>query len=140
MPEKRTCQYTFHQEKICEREPLPDSDYCICHEKSDYKYIVPKFKEEIEKIMRDEEAEFYDFRGFYFPKKFNYEDIYKHLEDKYTRKFTKKVNFADCIFAKEPNFLYAKFTKGVDFSESIFEDGGAFFGTESSFQKENSRF
>jgi len=115
----KRCQYNR-----CKREAISGSKYCVCHEKNDYKYIIPKFNEEIEKIMENKEAEAYDFRGFYFPKKFNFEVIYKYLEN---RKFTKKVNFTNCIFVEKANFILTKFTEGVDFSNSVFEKAGDFY-------------
>jgi len=119
MPEKvGKCKY-----EGCKREPLPDSKYCICHEKRDDKDIEA-FNREIEKIMQDKEAEFYDFRGFYFPESFDFEVIYEYLKD---RTFEKNVDFSHVIFVEEPNFLLAKFTEGVDFSNSVFEKGGNFY-------------
>jgi len=107
-----TCQY-----EGCKREPLPDSkdQYCICHEKRNEKDIEA-FNREIEKIMK---LGSYDFIGFYFPEKFDFEVIYEHLKN---RTFDKKVDFSHAIFNCEANFEKIKFknstvSSGVKFKE-----------------------
>jgi len=101
----------------CKRKALPNSKYCICHEKRDDKDIEA-FNREIEKIMQDKEAEFYDFRGFYFPESFDFEVIYRHLKD---RTFEKSVNFEKAIFYSVVDFKGAIFQKKADFNFAIFK-------------------
>lgn len=115
-----TCQYPK-----CNRKALPDSEnnYCICHEQKDDKDIEA-FNREIEKIMK---LESYDFIGFYFPEKFDFEFIYKHLKD---RTFGKKVDFSDAIFNCEANFEKIKFKNSTVFSGVKFKEGANFRNAE----------
>jgi len=117
------CQY-----EGCNREPLPDSkdQYCICHEKRNEKDIEA-FNKEIEKIMEKKEAKEYNFKGFYFPKKFNFEVIYRYLDD---RTFEKNVTFRRAIFKGEADFSEAEFRDTVDFDYAKFENETVFSGTK----------
>jgi len=141
MPEKvGKCKYeTVWGEKICKRKALPNSKYCICHEQTNDKDIE-EFNNEIENIMK---LEFYNFEGFYFPKKFDFGAMYKHLRD---RIFDKKVNFSNTIFKgvtnfgdatfQEADFTFAKFQL-VDFARAVFKKEADFRSAE--FERANFR-
>jgi len=125
MPKKvGTCQYESWEEKICDRDALPDSKHhhCICHEQNEEKDLG-KFNEEIEKIMQDKKTKFYDFRGFYFPKNFDFGNIYQHLEKR--RTFKKNVNFEGATF-QEANFVSATF-QDADFEYATFQGRAHFW-------------
>jgi len=117
------CKYKLFGEKICNRKAIPNSKnhYCICHEKSDTKDIE-KFNKEIEKIMQDKKAKFYDFRGFYFPKNFDFEIIYKRLKD---RTFKKVVDFRDAKFQEQVDFIGATFQQ-ANFMSATFQERANF--------------
>jgi len=120
MPEKvGKCKY-----EGCNRKVLPNSKYCICHEKRDDKDIEA-FNREIEKIMQDKEAEFYDFRGFYFPESFDFEIIYRHLKN---NTFEKRIEFRYAMFQGEVYFRGVIFQRFADFRGVIFQKGVDFLG------------
>ena len=126
-------QDTFDIDQIrrCGRKALPDSDYCICHEKNENKDLY-LFSEEIRKIMENRNVQLFDFTGFYFPSPFDLGNVYRYLTP------DKDISFLDCTFKRadfrnvifneadfrlamleNPIFLDTKFRKG-DFRNSTF--------------------
>ena len=126
MPKKGgTCQYeNILGNRICKRKALLGSKdhYCICHEQSRDKNIKA-FNKEIEKIIQNTEVEFYDFREFYFPKNFDFEVLYRHLNK---RTFLKKAIFMDATFQGEADFTNATFQELVNFEGATFQEWAYF--------------
>jgi uncharacterized protein YjbI with pentapeptide repeats len=119
------CSYTWKEwdlqkgtyERQCTVSTWEGSDeYCIFHDPSPDK-DVDLFKEELKEQMQSK-AKKYNFRGYYFPKNWNY------FEE---REFESNVNFKEATFNGKVSFKNAKF-QYADFRESTFSEYSTFNG------------
>jgi len=111
------CKYSDDRFKHkCQRDNLPDSEYCIFHLQDDKKDLN-KFNDGINKILDEENP--IDFTGFYFP---------PGTADFSYRNFQKYVFFDDVIFSGIANFGEAHFIE-VDFKGTTFSEIANFQGT-----------
>ena len=102
------CKYSYDRSKHkCQRDNLPDSEYCIFHLQDDKKDLN-KFNNGIHKIIDEENP--IDFTGFYFP---------PGTADFSYKNFQKYVFFGDVIFSGIANFGDAHFIE-VNFNGTTF--------------------
>jgi hypothetical protein len=92
MPEAtKTCQVKMNDGKPCGRE-LYYEDCCIFHSKKEDKDIK-LFQEKLDKVIKDESLEEYDFLGFLFPQGI-----------RFPRHFDKLTWFFGAVFEGRPDF------------------------------------
>ncbi|MCD4810720.1 MAG: pentapeptide repeat-containing protein [Methanosarcinales archaeon] len=102
------CKYSYDRSKHkCQRDNLPDSEYCIFHLQDDKKDLN-KFNNGINKIIDEENP--INFNGFYFP---------PGTADFSYKNFQKYVFFGDVIFSGIANFEDAHFIE-VNFNGTTF--------------------
>jgi hypothetical protein len=131
MPESTpTCQ--IHQKYpliLCPHLALPGDPegLCIIHSQDAAKDHAA-FKDAILDIWNKKDSKSHNFRGVFFPGRFDPEDFFG------SREFSKAVDFSWATFAAEAIFHEATFTKRADFSEAIFNEEADFYGA--AFTKE----
>lgn len=134
------CKYSDDRFKHkCQRENLPDSEYCIFHLQDDKKDLNI-FNDGINKILDEENP--IDFTGFYFPPgtaDFSYRNFQKYVffDDVI---FSGTANFGDANFL-EASFMRTTFSEIANFEEATFLEGarfvGAKFHNKTNFKKAN---
>ena len=108
--------------KDCGRLTHKESKYCIFHAKPEEKE-EEEFKKALEKYIKKikENNLDYDFAGFIFIGKINFEEEFKINNFKDT-------NFSDATFEGEVDFCDAIFENEAGFCDTTFKDGAIFMG------------
>ncbi|MCX5888291.1 MAG: pentapeptide repeat-containing protein [Deltaproteobacteria bacterium] len=119
-----TCRiHEKYPEIECTNSVLPGDteDLCILHSHEKGKGLAA-FREALRARWTQEDAEFYDFRGVYFPDWFNPLNYFG------SREFTKAADFSRATFTGAANFSLATFTDEAHFYNTTFMDWANFWG------------
>jgi uncharacterized protein YjbI with pentapeptide repeats len=130
-----TCQ--IHKKYVgisCDKHALtndPDG-LCILHSQDKAKESAA-FRKALLAIWEQEDQEEYDFRGVFFPGKFNPKDFFGSREFKKPADFSKATftewaDFSEVTFTQEADFSWATFTEWAEFSWATFTGWAEFSG------------
>jgi len=120
--------------------PVDPEGLCILHSQDKSKDPVA-FREVLRDRWKQEDAEFYDFRGVFFPGPFYPQEFFGSIEfvkpaDFSMATFMKVAFFPEATFRGPANFSNAFFTESAVFSKATFTNWASFLGaifTEASF-------
>jgi len=126
MPKKRpACQIHKKYDWIeCAIPALPGDPegLCILHSHDPDKNTFA-FRTAILQIWNREDSEYHDFRGVYFPVRFDPDEFFG------SREFSKPTDFSGATFSDQADFSGATFSDQADFSEATFTEPAEFTGT-----------
>lgn len=126
----------------CKNPALPwdPQGFCILHSENKEKSPV-FFQEAIQARLKQENVNILDFRGVWFPVRFDRRDYFGKGVDKPMdfswALFSKEAIFSGCIFKENVDFLRARFVGEAHFYRAVFEKRARFsytdFGGEADF-------